>query len=110
MDKARKQFCPQGHDTFLTGRDKSGHCVLCDRERKRFKKSSDAIVGGVSAPKKPRFTRVEPIELTGQIVGGPALRLREECARRGGMSPDKMMEEIMYIVIRDNLFAAVLDP
>lgn len=26
-----KQFCPQGHDTFVVGRRKSGSCKECNR-------------------------------------------------------------------------------
>lgn len=39
MSKPRKQFCPKGHDTFITGRQKSGCCEVCHQERyKRTKK------------------------------------------------------------------------
>lgn len=33
MKSIRKvQFCPQGHDTFATGRQKSGTCTVCCRD------------------------------------------------------------------------------
>ena len=28
----KKQFCPQGHDTFITGRDNRSHCLICKTE------------------------------------------------------------------------------
>jgi hypothetical protein len=27
----KKQYCKRGHDVFVTGRDKTGHCILCDQ-------------------------------------------------------------------------------
>lgn len=34
----RKQFCPKGHDTFVTGRDKSGKCTVCRKEKDSIRK------------------------------------------------------------------------
>jgi hypothetical protein len=52
---------------------------------------------------------VVAVSLAGNITGGAAMKLREECARRGGVSPRQLANEIIGVVIRDNLFAAVLD-
>ena len=29
---SKKRFCPKGHNTFITGRDKSGSCELCKQD------------------------------------------------------------------------------
>lgn len=33
--KRIQQFCKRGHDTFVTGRHRNGHCTACDVEWKR---------------------------------------------------------------------------
>lgn len=36
MVRKKKQFCINGHDTFVTGRDKQGKCKLCKKEWARL--------------------------------------------------------------------------
>jgi hypothetical protein len=43
--KIKKQFCVHGHDTFANGRDKRGHCNICQRvmDNCKRKKTRDKI-------------------------------------------------------------------
>ena len=42
--KNKTQICPKGHDTLLVGRESSGHCKECDKNRHASKESYYAIV------------------------------------------------------------------
>lgn len=38
MARKKKQFCPQGHDTFVVGRNKKNQCIECHKHPKPIKK------------------------------------------------------------------------
>jgi len=42
MGRPKKQFCIHEHDTWICGRNKSGHCAQCGRERGRKDPTKDS--------------------------------------------------------------------
>lgn len=36
MGRFKVQYCPKGHDTFITGREKNGCCTVCARDHSRL--------------------------------------------------------------------------
>lgn len=45
MGRPKQQFCPQGHDTFITGRSKhNGGCIQCDKNRHRKDPTKDSRI------------------------------------------------------------------
>lgn len=41
FESKKKQFCPQGHDTFLMGREERGYCSECKRVNNRTYKRGE---------------------------------------------------------------------
>lgn len=43
MSKPKKQFCKNGHDTFVVGRTSDGHCFQCVEDRKTRKRKGPKL-------------------------------------------------------------------
>jgi hypothetical protein len=89
----RRQYCPQGHDTFLVGRDSSYRCLMCKRlamaqARAARKAAEDAIRWARLQQRHAEFAREREAERQRNLAAGGLLareqRWQDAFSRREG--------------------------
>lgn len=70
MPKTKQQFCKYGHDTFVTGRNQSHTCNVCQLEQDRKRRGYT----GLGYVHKKFCVRGHDIELCGRIQNGGRCR------------------------------------
>ena len=85
MANLKKQFCPKGHDTFVTGRDKQGRCPQCKKEAHPLKRGQ---------PLKQFCSKGHDKDIVGRYPSGGCI----QCQKDYNNTPEKKEQHKQYVL------------
>lgn len=102
----KKQFCKHGHDTFVTGRDSTSHCIACKKEwftgRSDYNKEyyKRTIEYQLARAKEYRDTHIDQIKVYNKEYNEIH---NAEIKKRNAENYDPQKAHERYIIDRDKL-------